>query len=61
MVDRGLNKSSLADRCGVSDSTIGRWLKGDRRPDALSLAVIENVTGIAARLWAVAPMVDRAA
>lgn len=58
MLDRGLNKTSLADRCGVSDSTVGRWLSGARRPDVQSLAVIESVTGIAARLWAVPPMVS---
>lgn len=57
MADRGLNKTALALRCGVSDSTVGRWLSGSRRPDAQSLATIENVTGVAARLWAVPPMV----
>lgn len=60
MTDRGLNKSTLAERCGVSDSTVGRWLNGARRPDAQSLATIENVTGVAARLWAVPPMVEAA-
>jgi transcriptional regulator with XRE-family HTH domain len=59
MDERKMSQSALADRCGVAEPTIGRWLKGARRPDAGSLAVLENVTGIAARLWAVPPMVDR--
>lgn len=52
-----MTQAALAERCGVAEPTIGRWLRGERRPDVGSLAVVENVTGIVARLWAVPPMV----
>lgn len=58
MREQGLTKTALANRCGVSDSAICRWLSGVRSPDVHSLAMIENVTGIAARTWALPPMVD---
>lgn len=57
MAEQGLSKAALAARCGVSDSTIGRWLSGARTPDAQSLAMLETATGIPARTWAIPALV----
>jgi transcriptional regulator with XRE-family HTH domain len=42
MQKRGLNKSRLGRRIGVSDVAIGRWLRGEREPDDASIAKLAD-------------------
>lgn len=52
MKEQRVNQAALAKLCDVAEPTIGRWLRGERRPDVDSLAMIETITGVVARAWA---------
>lgn len=43
---------------GVPQATIGRWLCGERTPQAVFLARIESTFGVSASLWGVPPFSD---
>lgn len=45
-VNARLTQKELADRCGVSESTVNAWETGKRLPNLKMLAAIENATGI---------------
>ena len=46
MAATGLNQSKLADRIGVTRSTVTLWLQGKRNPSADHLDLIAARTGI---------------
>jgi transcriptional regulator with XRE-family HTH domain len=49
MAATGLNQSKLAERIGVSRSSITLWLQGKRQPTDAQLDVISARTGIERR------------
>ncbi len=55
MRSRGWNIAELARRLNVSEPAVGRWLRGERRPDVQSASQVESVVGVPARTWGVAP------
>jgi transcriptional regulator with XRE-family HTH domain len=57
MEARGWRIVDLAQRLGVDETAVGRWLRGKRLPNAQSAAQIENVVGVPARTWGIAPFV----
>lgn len=48
---RGGVQQQIADAIGVSQSIVSRWLSGDRRPDPVQRARMEDLYGIGWRLW----------
>ena len=45
-MERGLTARDLADRIGVSYTTIYRWENGDRIPDGFNMGKLMNVLGV---------------
>ena len=45
-IERGMTARDLADRIGVSYTTIYRWENGDRIPDGFNMGKLMNVLGI---------------
>lgn len=45
-VNARLTQKELADRCGVSESTVNAWETGKRLPNLKMLASIESAVGI---------------
>lgn len=44
--DKGLSREALGKELGVSDVTVGRWEKKQRRVDVKLLPKVSQVTGI---------------
>lgn len=55
MKKREWSQTEFAARIGVAEPTVGRWLRGTRRPDAQSLSKIEMVAEVPARMWGLPP------
>lgn len=51
MSQQKIRAADAARRIGVSDATLGRWLKGARIPTAEYLLAIETAFGVKAALW----------
>lgn len=45
-IERGMTARDLADRIGVSYTTIYRWENGDRIPDGFNMGKLMNVLGV---------------
>lgn len=45
-VNAGLTQKQLAEVCGVSESTVVKWERGDVSPRVNMLPVLENAYGI---------------
>jgi transcriptional regulator with XRE-family HTH domain len=43
--EAGLTQKEVADRMGVSQPVISRWVKGHRIPDALEIVRLSEATG----------------
>jgi len=48
MKDAGLTQTALATRCGVAQSRVSAWLKGESRPQPRTLEAIANSLGVRA-------------
>ncbi len=55
IVAQGLSQADLCRRIGCKRSQLSRWLYGDGRPGVQWASRIEDLTGIAMRLWTLAP------
>lgn len=45
-VNAGLTQKELAEKCGVSESTIINWENGKRLPNVGKLEALENALGL---------------
>lgn len=52
MKERGWTKAEASRHLGVPRSNLGRWLNGERTPEAATAFKIERVLGVPARLLA---------
>ena len=50
--ERGWTKAEASRHLGVPRSNLGRWLNGERTPEAATAFKIERVLGVPARLLA---------
>ena len=44
-------QARIAEEVDVDQSTVSRWLSGDRKPDSEMRALLEDLYGIGWRLW----------
>jgi transcriptional regulator with XRE-family HTH domain len=48
---KGWTQARLAEKCGVDQSAVSRWLAGKGRPGEAHQALLELITGIPKSLW----------
>jgi transcriptional regulator with XRE-family HTH domain len=49
--EKGWNQTRLSDELGIRDSTVSRWLSGERSPSRDMACRIEAVLGIPVEAW----------
>lgn len=50
-----LSQASLCERLERGQGVVGRWMRGDRRPDAPSRLLLEKLLGISPASWDARP------